>query len=70
MPEGKSVSAYSAKNLSELAAVPLVSYVDVDEKEARLRGIQVTFAITGVFQIIAFQFAGGSRRRATACPMH
>src|SRR5208337_1069340 len=58
MPEGKSVSAYSAKNLSELAAVPLVSYVDVDEKEARLRGIQVTFAITGVFQIIAFQFAG------------
>ncbi len=42
----------------ELAAVPLVTYADADEKEGRLCRIRATFAITGVFQIIALQLLG------------
>lgn len=42
----------------ELAAVPLVTYPDVDTGKPWPCGVQVTFAITGVFQILALQLLG------------
>jgi len=42
----------------ELAAVPLVTYADINERTAWPCGFQATFAITGVFQIIALQLLG------------
>lgn len=42
----------------EVAAVPLVTYADLDQRKAWPCGFQATFAITGVFQIIALQLLG------------
>ena len=42
----------------ELAAVPLVSYADVDAGRPWPCGFQATFAISGVFQILALQLLG------------
>lgn len=42
----------------ELAAVPIVPYADVDTGKAWPCGFQATFAITGVFQILALQLLG------------
>ena len=42
----------------EIAAVPLVTYADVDGRKAWPCGFQATFAIMGVFQIIALQLLG------------
>lgn len=39
----------------ELAAVPLVTFAEVDRREAWPCGLQATFAITGIFQILALQ---------------
>jgi len=42
----------------ELAAVPLVTNADGDGRKAWPCGFQATFAITGVFQILALQLLG------------
>jgi hypothetical protein len=42
----------------ELAAVPFVTYADVDRAKAWPCGFQATFAIAGVFQILALQLLG------------
>jgi hypothetical protein len=53
----------------EFAAVPLVAYLEVDTRKAWPCGFQATFAITGVFQILALQLLGvvAGGRNLTQC---
>jgi hypothetical protein len=53
----------------DLAAVPLVTYAEVDAGSAWPCGLEATFGFTGVFQIIAVQLLGivGGGRTLALC---